>query len=789
MSEQLVPSAYNPPSDAISRWEDPEQGGAAPHGSPLERPIAALRRYKLLALGVFVLAVAGGIAATRFIKPKYEVRATIWIETQAPMQEKTGPIRSDELLDSQAWVELLRSYRIADAVVQKLALYVRPDNDADSTLFRNFGIADRFIPGAYELHLDGARKHWRLEMPAASLSDSGAVTDSIGRKMGLRWVLTPTALQNASNRDIKFTVSTPRETSVDLMTRLDAQLADKSNFLWLTLQDPNPQLAARTLNTWLNEYVGVAAELKRHNLVQFANILEGQLQFSETSLRNAEAALENFRVHTITLPAEGGPVAAGVQDTRDPALKSFFDQKIEYDNLRHDVDALQNTIASADKGAVPYEAVLLIPSVAESQGAEALRQSFKQLYQREADLATARQLYTDKYPAVRELSEAVQTLQKQTIPQQANGLLTQLKARENEYDTRIASASRDLQQIPTRTIEEMRLRRAVNVAEGLYTTLKTRYAEAQLAEASATPDVNVLDSAVAPLRPTKNTAPRVIFMAVIGGLGAAIGLALLLDALDGRLRYPEQATRELGLNIAGTVPKLPKTGIDTRSPEQVFQLVESFRAVRMSAMQSSNVPMTLAVSSPSPGEGKSFVSANLAMSFAEAGFNTLLVDGDTRRGLLNEMFGLARTDGLTDYLAGVAPRSSIVHQTGHARLSLIPSGARRRESPELLASFRLKQLLTELQSEYDVIVCDTPPFAAGIDGYAIASAADRLLVVLRVGQTDRRMAAAKLALLDRVPVNVVGAVLNSVEYNGEFQYYGYASSYHIDDEPSTALTV
>jgi Mrp family chromosome partitioning ATPase len=153
------------------------------------------------------------------------------------------------------------------------------------------------------------------------------------------------------------------------------------------------------------------------------------------------------------------------------------------------------------------------------------------------------------------------------------------------------------------------------------------------------------------------------------------------------------------------------------------------------------------------------------------------------------MFGLARTDGLTDYLAGVAPRSSIVHQTGHARLSLIPSGARRRESPELLASFRLKQLLTELQSEYDVIVCDTPPFAAGIDGYAIASAADRLLVVLRVGQTDRRMAAAKLALLDRVPVNVVGAVLNSVEYNGEFQYYGYASSYHIDDEPSTALTV
>jgi len=790
MSEEHLPAAYSPGSDAVTKWDEAEARlSPSRQPSPLERPLSALRRYKLLVIGIFILAVAGGVVATKFLTPEYEVRATVWIETQQPMQDKTGPIRSDELLDSQAWVELLKSYRIADAVVQKLSLYVRPDKATDSTLFRNFGIADRFVPGTYELHLDAGRKKWQLALSTGSLSDSGSVADSVGRKMGFRWLLPPTAFQGSPARDVKFTVSTPRETSVDLMTRLNAQLADKSNFLWLTLEDPNPQLAARTLNTWLNEYVSVAGDLKKHNLVQFANILQGQLAFSETSLHNAEAALENFRVQTITLPAEGGPVAAGVQDTRDPALKSFFDQKIEYDNLRHDVEALQNTIASADKGAVQWEAVLLIPSVAESQGAEALRASFKTLYQQQANLATARQLYTDKYIVVQQLNEAVQTLQKVTIPQQANGVLTQLKAREAEYDTRIASASRDLQQIPTRTIEEMRLRRAVSVAEGLYTTLKTRFAEAQLAEDGATPDVNVLDSAVAPLRPTKNTAPRVMLMAIVGGLAAAIGLALLLDALDGRLRYPEQATNELGLNIAGTVPKLPKKGVNPNSPEQVFQLVESFRAIRMSAMQSSSLPMTLAVSSPSPGEGKSFVSANLAMSFAEAGYTTLLIDGDTRRGALNEMFGLERSPGLTDYLAGAAPSSAIAYKAGHERLSLIPCGTRRRQSPELLASSRFKQLLTELQAEYDVIICDTPPFAAGIDGYAIATAAERLLVVLRVGHTERRMAAAKLALLDRVPVDVVGAVLNSVEYNGEFQYYGYVPSYNIDDEESTALTV
>src|SRR5206468_6305821 len=113
---------------------------------------------------------------------------------------------------------------------------------------------------------------------------------------------------------------------------------------------------------------------------------------------------------------------------------------------------LQNAIAGANKGTTPYESILLIPSVAQSPSAEALRASFKQLYQRQADLSTVQQIYTDKYPVVQEIKEAIHTLQTQTIPQQASGLLTQLKGRETEYETRIGSASQDLQQIPTRTI-------------------------------------------------------------------------------------------------------------------------------------------------------------------------------------------------------------------------------------------------------------------------------------------------------------------------------------------------
>jgi capsular exopolysaccharide synthesis family protein len=775
---QLIP-ASTPPLTAERGW-----GGEptlVPPRSPLERPLAALRRYKYLSAGVFALAIAAGVLATRFIQPQYEVRATIWIASETPMLDKTGPIRSHELLNPEAWVELLRSYRISDAVVRKLSLYLRPDRSVDSVYFSNFVLADRFLAGTYTLEAQSGRR-WLLSHDKSPMTETGVAGDSIGRKFGLRWQIPADRFARLGDKKITFTVSTPRETSVELMQRLSARLPERSNFLWLTLQDQSPELAARTLNTWANEYVAVAGDLKKRNMVEFANILSGQLLFAETALRQAETALETFRVHTIILPAEGGPVAAGVEMTRDPALKSYFDQKIEYDNLHHDRAALEKVLASARSGQGPLEGILLIPSVASSPGSEQLRETFKQLYQKQAELTASRQIYTDEYPVVRDMGRAVENLRTNVIPQQATQLLAQLKMRESEYQGRIASASQELQTIPTRTIEEMRLRRAVLVAEGLYTTLKSRYAEARLAEASAQPDVTILDTAIAPLNPTKNTTPRIMLFAIAGGLAAAIGLALLLDAMDQRIRYPEQSYGELGLSIVGTVPYLPRGVVDTRSAEQVTQVVESFRSLRMNVIQSAKLPMSLAVSSPSPGDGKSLVSSNLALSLAQSGFKTLLIDGDTRRGALNETFELPRTQGLSDFLAGEASESEIIRNTAEEKLDVIACGSRRQRSPELLISLKFSEMLRRLRGRYDVIICDTPPFAAGIDAYAIAAAAGNLIVVLRVGQTERRMAAAKLGLADRLPINVLGSVLNAVDLNGEFQYYRYVAGYGTADE-------
>jgi succinoglycan biosynthesis transport protein ExoP len=787
MSEGLIPARVQEQSLPAVAFAD-GVGTPALAEHPLDRPIAAVRRYKWLIMAIFGLGVIGGLVGRRFVAGQYQTRATIWIQAATPQQAsgRTGPIRSAELLGSSAaWIELFRSYRIVDEVVRKLALYLQPKDLKDSPLFAGFTLADRFLPGEYDLKIDRVANRWTLRNAAGVEIERGAQADSVGKKIGFKWQLPSSAFDGEGEREVIFTVATPRETSIGVLSRLDNRLALGSNFLWLIYQDRDPELAAKTLNTWLAEYIRVAAELKKRNLVEYANILDEQLRYAEQATQAAEQAYQRFRVNTITLPTEGGPVAAGVESTRDPALASFFEQKIAYDNLRNDREALERSMAKAASGAIPYEGLLLIPSVAQSPGAEALREAFKQSYETQAKLRVERQTFTDEFPSVKLLKATADALQSQTIPQLAGQVLAQLRERERDYERRIAGASRELQEIPPRTIEEMRLHRAVTVAEGLYTKLKSSYAEAKLGEASATADVSVLDTAVAPLEAMKDRSQMVLLLAIVGGLGAALGLAILLDRIDGKFRYPSQAASDLGLGIAGTVPRVPKSGISSGSPEQVVQFVESFRSLRMHVMHSSpGSKITVAVTSAAPSDGKSLVSVNLALSFAEAGLRTIVIDGDTRRGALHKVFNLPVGQGLTDYLAGTGDEQQVIRATPHANLWAMSCGKRNPRSPELLTSPRLRDLVARLSQSFDVVIFDTPPFAAGIDGFAISAAAGGVLMVLRLGQTERRLAAAKLALLDNLPVRVMGAVLNGVQLTGEYQYYAYAARYAADDDDS-----
>jgi tyrosine-protein kinase Etk/Wzc len=193
-------------------------------------------------------------------------------------------------------------------------------------------------------------------------------------------------------------------------------------------------------------------------------------------------------------------------------------------------------------------------------------------------------------------------------------------------------------------------------------------------------------------------------------------------------------------------------------------------------------PIAVTITSPGQGEGKSLVSENLALAFADGGYKTLLIDGDTRRGELHSTFGVERRAGLLDHLAGRTALSDIVKETSTKNLWLLPAGTRFKRGPELLMSPALAPMLAELTLQYDAILIDTPPLSAGVDALVLGSTVGNMLMVVRHGKTDRKMAGAKLELVDRLPVRVLGAVLNDTRGGWGYEQYAYVDGYAAEEE-------
>jgi len=755
---------------------------AAPEPEPgpnLLRIVSALKRFKWLLLGLTAAGLAGGVLATRIIRPEYQVSATIWIETAS--EDRTGgPIQGDRLLRSRAWVELLRAYKVLDPVVRQQRLYLSAAAGPDSALFRGFDLADRFLPGEYEYAVDAAGRTFTLRNLKRQVTETGQVGDSAGRAVGFLWA--PRPARTSFGKKVKFGVLTPREASLRLAKALQTQLRE-DNFLALQLSDPDPEAATATLNALITRFVDEAATQKRQKLTLLAQVLDTQVLQQAEKLKNSEQGLESFRVATVTLPREETAVAPGLQFTQPTVYTQYFAMRTNLEAIRRDREAIEELLERARGGAMAVDAFNTIPAV---KAAPDLERVLAELSTAEADLRTLLAKYTEEYRGVKELRDKVATIRNRTIPLYARALVDQLKVQERDLAARIGSASRDLRDIPTRSQNEARLRREVEQSEMLFKTLENSRQQARLAEASAIPDVRILDSAVVPTKPSKNSAPNLILIGLAAGLALGIGLALLLDRFDNRFRYPEQISQGLGLSILGTIPRIRQHA----APEDAAQVIEAFRSVRLNLSHSYNqgVAITLAISSPSPGDGKSLVSSNLALSFAEAGYRTLLIDGDTRRGDLHRTFAVERRPGLLDHLAGEAEMAATLRPTSHPRLMLLPCGARRREGPELLGSARMQDLITLLRAKFDVIIIDTPPLGAGIDPFVLGTAVGNLALVLRAGETDRQLAEAKLQVLDKLPVRLLGAILNDVRVGeGAYKYYSYSYGYVAGDEEKAGV--
>jgi capsular exopolysaccharide synthesis family protein len=763
--------------------------GPAPYASPelhgaleleeggidLRRYLAALLRYRWWLVLAIIVGLAAGVGASTLVKPQYMAQATIWVELPPRGETSPGPIQPGRLLETTGWIDLLRSYLVMDHVVTELRLYLEPALVTDTNVFSGFRLMERHRPGSYILKVGPDGRALTLTDRDGTVLGEGLAGAPVGTDLGFDWV--PPADELVAGRQVAFTVRSPRDISRQLQERLTTAMPQNSQFLRVALTGTDPQLTARAVNIFAEHYVEVAAELKSAKLNEQADLLYEQLRQAEDNLRQADNELESFRIATITVPTERAtPVAPGLQQTRDPVFSNFFNMKIEQDQLRRDREAIERALARATSS-TPLS-VAALEYIGAVRNSSELLGALQALTARRAELRALQTQYTDEHPTVRNALEEVTAIEQHTIPLLARNLISEINNRDIQIEMYVRSASEELQQIPARQLEEARLTRQMRMAEELYSNLRLRFETARLAAASAIPDVRVLEPAIVPRRPVSNKRPRIILMAFAGSLGLAILGAILLDRFDSKLRYPDQVTRGLRLNILGAIPYIRGEGMKGQG-EELTQVIEAFRELRLSLASAYGTagPLVTVVTSSGSGDGKSFTSGNLALSYADQGYRTLLIDGDIRRGTQHRLMGVTGKPGLTDHLKGEATLAEVVKQTPYPLLYVLPCGTRLQGAVELLGSPAMNDALRELRTRFQVIIIDSPPLGAGVDPFILSTIAGNVLVVLRTDYTDRQLTEAKLELLERLPVRILGAVMNAVPPTGAYRYYSYLPGY------------
>ncbi len=770
----------------------PSTYGGGPALSPVARFLGALRRFKWLVLGVFLVGTAASVLVTRVMPNNYRVGVTLNLFNRG--DDGTTPIQAPQLLSSRQWIELLNTDKVLRPVVIERKLYIRgpfggrgvmpPPLEGpigpQSQVFETFQIGENTIPGRYKLAVADDGRTWTLTNLRTGGVERGGAELNVGSVFGFTW--TP-KVASLAGQSLEFEVLTPTEVAASLAGNLTVTMAPLgARFMRITLDGRDPAGIAKTLNTVAERFVETAATIKRANLSEESRILDSQLVQSRSRMDAAQVALQTFRVQAITLPSEGVPIGAGSQQTQPSVQADYLQQRKVVDSLIREQNELRSALANAQSGALAVDRFLGIGAVSRAPELQSVL----------ADLSKAendrRQLLVRFYPThdtVQKVDARIAEIRNNVLPQYVDAVLGRLRHEQENMENRIQTGTRELQQIPQRTIREEELKRELAIATQQYTDVNNRAELSRMQVAVSLKDVDILDRAVPPVEPLKSRKNLILIAGTLGSLALALGLAFLMDMTDRRFRYSDQVTSELGLSILGAVPEIRGAKGGTAASEEASQVIEAFRSIRLNMMHvvGGDGPICFTVSSPMPGDGKSLVSSNLALSFAEAGFNVILVDGDTRRGELHRMFGLDRRPGLLDHLADDVPIEQTLRPTSHPRLTLITGGSRHRNGPELLGSNRMRTTMASLRERYDVVIFDSPPFGAGIDPFLLGTLTGNLLMVVRVGETEREFTEAKLQVLDQLPVRVVGAVLNDVRTSmREYRYYSYSYGYGSNDE-------
>ena len=385
---------------------------------------------------------------------------------------------------------------------------------------------------------------------------------------------------------------------------------------------------------------------------------------------------------------------------------------------------------------------------------------------------------TDNHPIIVELDEKVGRLRKQV-----DGIESQLNM------------------VPEKELEYVKLNRNVKVASELYMILLNKSQVLKLTKAGTRGNVLIFDEAVSGTNPIKPKKNRIIILSLLLGVITGIVISVIRKVLNKSIQDPSIIEKQLGSPVYAEIAFSEYQAEATKTAKKHFdllahvggdtQVVESLRSLRTSIqfalMEAENNIVML--SSPSPGVGKSFVSANFAYLMADSGKKILLIDADMRKGHINQYFTVEKSPGLSGFLSGEFELSQVIHKsTLHEGLDVIACGIYPPNPSELLMSDAFKTLLDKLKGLYDLIIIDTPPVLAVTDAAIIGQYAATNFMVLRSGWHHLREVQVAFKRFEHNGVKIKGTIFNGIDvrkggygygygYKYGYKYYGYQYKY------------
>ena len=567
--------------------------------------------------------------------------------------------------------------------------------------------------------------------------------------------------------------------------------------------------AALFANKVAEAYIQFNIEDRRREASSVREFAEEQMQVVKKKLKSAEDDICNYQQ---THRAFGLKKETEVFIEQLAELQVLYEKaKIERKGVEKNLEAVKLQLTVEQKELLKTSTDISLPLL------ENLKTSLSELEKDKASLLI--QHYAEDDPQIIQIDNRIEEVKKkinETIVSllqnrgQINAL-TQIqtfllksiqlhidvdiaKAKESAYRGLVNVYEGKFNGIPPQQIELARMERQKKANESIYMMLLEKAEEAKISEASEVGTVSMLDRARIPSKENRKKKTVNLMLGFIMGLIISMGVAFVIEYFDTSLKGVEDIEKELKLSVLASIPSIGRDGKKGELKEIEGRLItnykplsaisESYRSMRTN-LQSASVNgemQTLVVTSSVLKEGKTLTASNLAITEAQAGRKTVLVDTDLRRPMIHHLFKLKKDDRISKVLTGDLKLDDAIKKTKIANLSVITSGPIPSNPQELLDSEKMKSVLQELKMRFDKIVMDSPPLIAVTDPIIIGKEVDGMVFVVRSGKTVREIVERSINNVRYAKINLLGCVLNDVDMRHTYGSYNYYYNYYYYSE-------